>query len=66
MKITELIKFKLKQPGGEDFARLNVGQLESNSLKVKHNFELGSFTATYKRAEELAEDDVVLVLEKMP
>lgn len=66
MKITDLIKSKRKKPDREDFARLNVGQLESNGLKVKHNFELGSFTATYKRAEELGADDVVLVLEKMP
>lgn len=48
------------------FDQLTAGQLESNSLKVNHNFELGSFTATYKRAEELANDDIVLVLEEMP
>lgn len=66
MKITDLIKSKRKKPDREDFARLSVGQLECNSMKVKHNFELGSFTATYKRTEDLAEDDILLVLEKMP
>ena len=51
---------------GAECAQLKVGQLECNSLKVKHNFELGRFTATYKRSDELTKDDVVLVLEKMP
>jgi hypothetical protein len=66
MKITDLIKLKRKKTDREDVAQLKVGQLECNSLKVKHNFELGSFTATYKLAEDLGADDVVLVLEKMP
>lgn len=51
---------------GAEFAQLDVGQLECNSLQVKHNIEIGSFTATYKQVKDLKDDDVVLVLEKMP
>ena len=66
MGLFNVIRRRKAPKSGAECAKLKVGQLECNSLKVLHNFELGSFTATYKRAEELAEDDVVLVLEKMP
>ena len=66
MGLFNAIRRKKAPKSGAECAQLKVGQLESNSLKVKHNFELGSFTATYKLAEDLGADDVVLVLEKMP
>lgn len=66
MGLFNAIRHRKAPKSGAECAQLKVGQLESNSLKVKHNFELGSFTATYKLAEDLGADDVVLVLEKMP
>lgn len=42
-----------------------TGVLRCNSLLVRHNLEIGAFTATYKKASELKEDDIVLVLEKI-
>jgi len=46
------------------FNRIKTGVLECNYLKVKHCFELGAFTVTYKKASELKDDDIVIVLEK--
>ena len=61
MGLFNAIRRRKAPKSGAECAQLKVGQLECNSLKVKHNFELGSFTATYKPAEDLGADEFDMV-----